>query len=243
MRTYVDRARTRVERERAVVAEKRDAYDRFRTRLESTHSQPRSEGIGETLVSSGASASRPIREAFVETIAPVCEDRPRAELLAAELGEEIACALTTDGPTPALQRAVRAEVDQRSDELAAMDRALDAEADSLERAGEALDPIRNWLLEENETSLSDCGFEALSERHARIAAFRTDCDDLVADRQTHLDRTTGAGGRAGLRHRDLIGYLYDGLPVGHPVLVTAVCMDDLCGECQRTLRDHLVRQV
>lgn len=244
MRSYVEQAHTRVEHERDAIETKRDAYDRFRTRLESIPLRAGSDGIGETLVSpTSGTVSQPIREAFAETVAPVCEERPHEELLVAELGEDIADALTTGGPTPALSRAVRAETDQRRAELAAMDGALDAEADSLEAAATALASVREWLVGANEPSLSTLGFEELRSRHARLAAFRTDCDDLVADRQTHLGRTTGAGGKAGIRHRDLIEYLYDGLPVGHPVLVTATRMDDLCHKCQRTLRDHLVRRV
>lgn len=243
MRTHIDRARTRVEREREATAAKRDAYGRFRTRLESISLRAGSDGTGETLVSPPiGSASRPIREAFAETVAPTCEDRPSAELLAAELGEDIACVLSTGATPPALARAVRAESDQRRAELAAMGRALDVEADSLARATEAAEPAREWLLEANETPLSELGFEALRSRHGRLAAFRADCDDLVVDRREHLARTTGAAGQAGLRHRDLIEYLYDGLPIDYPVLVTATRLDDLCGDCQCAVRDHLVRR-
>lgn len=242
MTTHVERARARVERERAAVEEKRDAYDRFRARIESA--SPRTTaGTGETLVSStGPTAARPVREAFSETVAPVCEDRPITELLAAELNESVATALTAGGASPALYRAARAETDDRRAELAAMDRALDAEADSLERASDTVEGIREWLIEENETPLSTHGFDELRTRHERLAGFRGDCEALAADRQDHLGRTTGADGRAGVRHRDLSGYLYDGFPIDHPVLVTAVRLDGLCGECQRSVRNHLVRR-
>ena len=244
MTTHVERARTRVEREREEVGAKREAYDRFRSRVESIPSQTTATGTGDTLVSSsGGTAARPIREAFAETIAPTCEDRPTDELLAAELSEEIATALATCGTSTALCRAVRSETDQRRAELAAMDRALDAEAESLARASETVEPVREWLIEENETPLSARGFEELRTCHERLAELRADCDALVADRQDQLGRTTGAGGRAGLRHRDLQCYLYEGFPVDHPVLVTATRLDGLCAECQRAVRDHLVRRV
>lgn len=244
MTTHVDRARTRVANERDEVEAKRAAYDRFRSRIESISPQATTGGAGETLVSAaGGTATRPVREAFAETVVPVCKDRPTPELLAAELGEGVATALTTDGASPALHRAIRAETDRRRAELAAMDRALEGEADSLGRANETVERIREWLIETNETPLSERGFEELQTLHERLAGFRTDCDALVLDRQDHLDRTTGADGRAGVRHRDLLEYLYEGFPVDHPVLVTATRLDELCAEAQRAVRNHLVRRV
>lgn len=244
MTTHVGRARTRIERERDEVEAKRKAYDRFRTRLESASPRASSAGTGETLVSA-TSTQRvdPIREAFAETVAPTCEERSIEEVLAAELGEGVATALATGGVSRPLRRALRSETDQRRAELAAMDGALGAEAVSLERATEVVDPIREWLIEGNETALSTCGFDELRERHERLADFREDCETLVADRQEHLGRATGADGQAGVRHDDLRAYLYEARPVDHPVLVTAARLDGLCAECQRVVRDHLVRRV
>lgn len=244
MTTTIDRADERVRREREAVEANRTAYRRFRVRLESVSTRSSSGGAGETLVAtSGGTRARPIREAFAETVAPVCEERPIEELLTAELGEEVATHLTTNGVTPALRRAIRTESERRGAELAAMDGALAAEADSLERATGTVDSIREWLIEADEVALSDCGFEELRARHACLASFRGDCEELVADRQAHLGRTTGAEGQAGVRHDDLRAYLYEGLPVDHPVLVTATRLDELCREAQRAVRDHLVRRV
>lgn len=247
MTTHVERARVRVEREREAVGEKRTAYDRFRSRIGSMSPRaaaPRRtavDGAGETLVSVPTGRC-PVREAFVETVAPTCEDRPTAALLEDELGADVARALATGGASPALRRAIRSETDRRRAELAAMDGALEAEAASLARANETVEPIREWLIEANGTPLSERGFEGLRARHERLAGFREDCDALVRDRQARLTRTTGSDGKAGVRHRDLLAYLYDDFPVDHPVLVTATRLDDLCAECQRVVRDHLVRR-
>ncbi|MFC6906043.1 DUF7260 family protein [Halalkalicoccus tibetensis] len=244
MTTTIDRADERVRREREAIEAKQTAYRRFRVRLESVSTRSSSSGAGETLVAtSGGTRARPIREAFAETVATVCEERPTGELLAAELGEEVATHLTTNGVTPALRRAVRTESERRGAELAAMDGALGAEADSLERAANVVDSVREWLIEVDERPLPELGFEELRERHARLAGFRDDCEGLVADRQAHLGRTTGAEGQAGVRHDDLRAYLYEELPVDHPVPVTATRLDGLCTEAQRTVRDHLVRRV
>lgn len=245
MNTYVDRAGERVAREREAVETKRQAYDRFRSRIESIRPRTTTAGAGETLTysSGGSNAAQPIREAFAETVGAACEDPPTAELLAVELGEGIATALATDGPSPPLRRAVLSESDRRRAELAAMERALEAEAGSLAEASETVESIREWLIEANETPLSASGFEELRAYHERLAEFREDCAALLSDRQKHLGRTTSADGRAGLRHRDLVDHLYEGFPIDHPVLVTAVRLDELCAECQRSVRDHLVRRV
>lgn len=244
MSTHVRRASERVERERETVEAKRRAYGRFRSRLRSIQPRSGTTGAGEVVVgSTGGRAARPIREAFAETVASTCEDRPTMELLATELGEGVATALAADGVSPPLRRAVLSESDRRRVELAAMDRALDAEADSLARASETVDPIHEWLIETNETPLSACGFEELRARHERLAGFREDCVSLLSARQEHLGRTTSADGRAGLRHRELVAHLYESFPIDHPVLVTATRLDGLCAECQRVVRDHLVRRV
>lgn len=253
MNTYVERASRRVERERETVEAKRRAYRRFRSRLRSMRSRSgpadataRSvPGGGNEVIagSTGGGAVRPIREAFAETVASACEDRPTVELLATELGEGVATALAADGASPPLRRAVLAESDRRCVQLAAMDRALDAEADSLTRASETVEPIREWLIEANETPLSACGFEKLRARHERLADSREDCAALLSARQEHLGRTTSADGRAGLRHRELVDHLYGAFPIDHPVLVTATRLEELCVDCQRVVRDHLVRRV
>lgn len=246
MRTDVERARERVDHEREAIEEKRAAYERLRSKLGSISppSAPTGAG-GETLVSASAptAASTPIREAFAETVAPTCEDRPVEELLAAELGEEVAMALYSGGLSPPLYRTLGTESGRRRAELAAMERALAAEIDSIDRASDVIEPISEWLIEENEMPLSSCGFEALRARHERLAEFREDCEALVADRQDHLGRTTSADGRAGVRHRDLPYYLYERFSTDHPVLVTVVRLDELCTACQRNVRDHLVRRV
>lgn len=249
MRTSVDRARKCVAHEREEVGAKHEAYDRFRSRIESISPRATDTGTGtgvggNTLVSSGSrTTARPIRETFAETVAPTCENQPIMELLAAELGEEIGAALAAGGVSPPLVRAICTESDQRRIELAAMDRALDREAESLSHAAETIASICEWLIAENETPLLACGFEELRARHERLVGFRADCEALCADRQNHLERTTGADGQAGVRHRDLIRYLYEPMTIDHPVLVTVVHLDDLCSECQHAVRDHLVRRV
>lgn len=244
MNTHVGQAIERVDRERETVETKRRAYGRFRSRVRSIQPRPGTTGAGEVVAgSAGGRVAEPILEAFDETVASVCEDRPTTELLAAELGEDVATALGAGGVSSPLLRAVLSESDRRRTELAAMGRALDEEADSLARTAETVERIRDWVIEANETPLSARGFEELRAYHERLAAFREDCAVLLSDRQGHLGRTTSVDGRAGLRHRDLVARLYEGFPIDHPVLVTLVRLDGLCTECQRSVRDHLVRRV
>lgn len=244
MTTYVGRASGQIERERETIEAKRRAYGRFRSRVRSIQPRSGATGAGEVVAgSAGGRVAGPLLEAFDETVASACADRPTMELLAAELGEGVATALGAGGTSLPLLRAVLSESDRRRAELVAMERALDAEADSLARTDETVESIREWLIEANETPLSASGFEELRAYHERLAGFREDCAALLSDRQEHLGRTTSADGRAGLRHRDLVAHLYEGFPIDHPVLVTLVRLDELCTECQRSVRDHLVRRV
>lgn len=246
MTTRVGRASERVTDERETVEAKRDAYGRFRSRVRAVSPQSvTTGGTGVTVAhaSGGTSVARTIREAFAETVAPTCEERPTRDLLSAELGDEVATALTMGDVSPPLRQAILSASDQRRAELAAMDRALGLEADSLDRAEGTIERIRGWLIEKNGTPLSDCGFEELHARHDRLARFRDACEELLSDRQEHLARTTSANGRAGVRQRDLVAYLYEPFPIDHPVLVTAVRLDAIRADCQRVVRDHLVRRV
>lgn len=246
MNTHVGRASDRVAREREAVGARRRAYGRFRSRVEAIRPRPRAgpAGAGEVVAGSrgGSDVTEPIREAFVETVAATLADRPVAELLAAELGEGVATAIEAEAPSPSLRRAVLSESDRRRAELAAMDRALEAEAASLSGAKETIESTREWLVDADGTALSACGFDELRARHERLAEFREDCERTLAERQEHLGRTTSVGGRAGVRQRDLVDGLYGEFPIDYPVLVTLTRLEESCVDCQRVVRDHLVRR-
>jgi hypothetical protein len=102
--------------------------------------------------------------------------------------------------------------------------------------------VVEWVETAAETPLPQLGFDALAERHRRLAAFRERCDDVVADRQSLLGTTTGRELEAGVRHGAVVEFVYADFPVEYPVLSTVARVADTCADCQRAVRDHLVRR-
>lgn len=258
--THIDQASERVATERDAVAAKSDAVDAFIGRIEALSPKPmRPPSTGMTATAgtlAGHTTStedrcRAVRTAFAETVRPhsvddIDRDESLLETVRAELTETVAVALapTTEAAfTPELKRMVIMEAQARRAEAVALEQALDREADQLDGAGDAIDEVTGWIIEVNETALTDLEFDALENRHDRLERHRTRCMELARQRQSFLEKTTKNGVEAGICHRQLVSYLYGDFPVDHPVLATAAQLDATCKECQRAVRDHLVRRV
>jgi hypothetical protein len=258
--THVDRALVRVGSEREALDAKLDAYDAFVDQVEDLAVESRStapRGVVTTTgtgLHAGGSTNgqcRAVRTAFAETIRPhSVDDVEEAEPLLATIGQEltesiaVALAPTTDtGFTDELKRTVLSEVDARRTETKVISRALEREASQLTAAGDTVDTIVEWLVEADETPLTDLGFDALERRHRTLERFRAQCDDRAAQRQAFFQQSTNQRLEAGVQHTEFVEYLYQGFPTTHPVLVTLARLDATCATCQRAVRDHLVRRV
>lgn len=200
---------------------------------------------------SGDSRCRRVREGFAETVRPYSvEDVAGAESVVAtigeELGEEVALAISPGGVgefTPTVREAILSTIGDRRSELRAMAAALERERDSLRAAADELDAALGAVETLGNRRLYRYGFEALRERHERLARLRERCERLARERQELVGSTTSHGAETGIRHRTLIGYLYRDLPVDHPVLATVVGFEEECIEAQRAIRDQLTRRV
>lgn len=259
--THVDRARATVDREMEALVEERAAYEQFRRHVAGLSTETRQAtagGVGPGSVAvragggdTGDSACAQVREAFAETIRPhsvddIGDDESLLETIREELGDGVALALapTTDpGFTPQTKQAVLSAARDRRHGIDATTDSLDSEAESLEAAGETVTEITDWIEAAEETPLSSLGFDALRERHDRLADHRERCEQLLADRQALLHRTTGRNAGADVSHRSLVRYLYQSFPVVYPVLSTLTRLLGLLTDCQRTVRDHLTRRV
>jgi len=260
--THLAAARDLARAERESVRGKLDAYDQFVARvqdlpLESSHPGQRAPALpAGGAQSSGSAASTEtgcasVRAAFRDTIRPysvedIDDDEPLLETIRSELSDSIAVALapTTDaGFTSSLRDAIVAAVESRRVEAHVMQAGLDAELDELAAASETLEPILTWLYDADETPLTDLGFDQLRARHAKLAAHRERCAQLLADRQAFLHRSTKHAGQAGMQHRTLVRYLYADLPVVFPALAAGVRVETLCADAQRTVREHLTCRV
>jgi capsid protein len=258
--TDIDRARTRVRAEQEAVDEKLDAYETFIRRVRGLQTDPApSSGAGITTAGGATHLStdvsstdrrRTVRRAFAETIRPhsvadVDETESLLETIREEFTDTIAVVLapTTDASlTPELKRLVLTEARSRRTEAAALQKALEREEAHLDDAAAAVDDIVAWMVDANERALTDLGFDALAERHETLAGHRACCEDVARDRQAFLQQTTNGGIDAGVRHRRLVSYLYRDFPVDHPVLTAVATLDETCRDCQRAVRDHLVRR-
>ncbi|MFP8953883.1 hypothetical protein ACLI4Z_13085 [Natrialbaceae archaeon A-arb3/5] len=265
VRTYVHDARERIDAEGEHVAEKLAAYDQFERELDDiqvcTPGGPRRQGhTNQNGVTTTATilahternddTLKRIRSSFAETVRPLSTDdldepEPVLTTVQEELGEDVAYALSpaTDSRfTPEVKNAIRSMIARRRTDLQATDRALAVEKRSLQHALDELEPVIDWICRVNETPLSDLGFDALRTRHETVAAHRSRCNQVAADRQAIIHGAARESVSTAA-HRTLLAYLYRDLPTSFPVLTTVTRLDERCQDCQRTVRDHLVRRI
>ncbi|REA05864.1 hypothetical protein DEQ92_06250 [Haloferax sp. Atlit-6N] len=254
----------RVEREREQVLAKRRAVERFERRVRKLAARPERPPSGTVRATACGTTSIPaatrrdagpgrrrVRELFAETIRPhsvsdVNGSEPLAVTIREEFGPEVATALSPDAGgrfTPAVKEAVVSAATDRQRALDGMRRALDAEERSLRAALAVLDECENWLGRADATPLSELGFEGLRQRHETLADHREACDRLVRERQRHLDGATRHTAAVEIDHRFLAEYLYEDRATDYPVLTAATRAAGVCADCQRAVRDHLVRRV
>lgn len=257
--TYFDRARERVRAERGAVDAKLDALERFVDRVRelppdrtgtSSSGLTATTGVHRRASSTTTGNCQRVRAAFAETVRPhsvddVDDPESLLETVRAEFTETIAVALapTTEASfTPELKATVLSEAETRRTEAGALDRALAREATQLDEASDVVDELLAWIADADETRLSAVDFDGLRRRHETLADYRGRCETLAEQRQAFLAGTTSNGVEAGIRHRELVPYLYRDFPVDHPLLATVARLDATCEDCQRTVRDHLTRR-
>lgn len=242
--------------ERQHVTAKLDALDAFHDGVETV--SPSSSGqqmVGgmtasgegtQTLARTTGDDCRQVRELFAETIGEYVEDCSGLAAIHEEFGETVAAALapgTGHQFTSQLDQAVRRAVRSRRKELRVLERALDAEHESLQCVADAVEEITGWLRGANDQSLLTLGYEELQRRHEQLETHRDRIDHLVDERQAVLQRTTSYEGATGLTHLTVVSYLYEEFPTAVPALSALARLARLCADCQRTIRDHLTRRV
>jgi hypothetical protein len=261
--THIQQALDRVREEQDAIDGKQTAYKRFVSGVEKTSTDPPTTQRGDLQTTSpvatmsstpsGGSKNRErVRELFSKTVSPrstadIDDPETLLETIAAELSDQVAVALApqnaTTGFTAGLKQGVLSEAAQRRRELRAMGRALDRERASLVAAEDTIDEILEWIVDANETALTELGFEALRARHERLDEFHDRCGTIARERQPLLHASTSADAQIGIAHQELMKCLYVTFPVAYPVLSTVVRVEQVCDECQRAIRDHLIRRV
>lgn len=261
--THIQQALDRAREEQDAIEGKQIAYRRFVSSVEKTSTETLTTQRGglQTTTSPVATASltpsagsksrKQVRELFADTVRPhstadIEDAETLLETIAAELSDQIAVALApqnaTEGFAVGLKNSILSEAAQRRRELRAMERALDREETALNEAKDTIDEVLQWIVEANETQLTELGFEALRARHDRLDEFYDQCETIARERQSLLHATTSADAQVGIVHQELVKCLYVAFPVTYPVLSTIVRIEQVCDECQRVVRDHLVRR-
>ncbi len=253
--THLNRARELVASERTTIADKHDAFGSFTERVSDLSAGgPQVEQVGQAVaggisaksVGHGTDQRERVRSAFAETVGQYTGAGSVLASLQQELGEEVALALapTTNASfTPQLQQQLLSRITAREQELVVTDSALERELNSVEEHLEAVDSAVTWLVETDETPLSEVGFDTLQSRHEQLDEFRQVCIERTESRQELLAATTSQSGRVGVSHRSLVGSLYEDFPVDYPVLATIARLLDVCDKAQQAVRAHLARRV
>jgi hypothetical protein len=249
--THTPAARERVATERDAVAAKLSAYDDFLARLRDVSTDgvggDAPKPAGTTLVTTRrAGGCAAVREAFASTVrsAGCVDGESVSETLATELGEEVALALaptTGSALTPQFREQVVESATERRWQLRTMATALEREAAALDAATEDFAAVRRWLDRADGTPLVALDFDGLRRRHAHLDDHLDRCGERARERQSFLDGSTSEHAHAGLDHRCLVAYLYEDLPVAHPVLDGVATLVATCKRCQRNVRAHLTR--
>ena len=193
---------------------------------------------------------RTVRTTFDDTIRQHCADdgddpRSLRAAIRSEFGDAIATALapTTESRfSGELKRMIVSKADSCRAETVVLHRVLRYELRLLDEIAETVDEITTWIVDADETPLTDLDFEALQRRHERLAGHRERCAEFARKRQVFFRKTTSHHADVEIRHRTLIRYLCRDFPVDHPVLATIVRLDDICATCQRAVRDQLTRR-
>lgn len=250
--THAHRAYRRVVEEKEDVSDMLDGFDRFRKVVSETATDTSARGAVSRRLRGGAScvgssgACERVLGAFDETVRGVVEpEEPLLRTVAEELGEDIAYSLSSEtdaGFGEGVKSAVLSAADERRSELRAMRSALSAEERSLSRSVAAVEEtVGSEVLEEDESKLLSLGFGELRDRYDTVSRMEERCEESIEERQELLHKTTKNGVEAGLRHHDLVGYLYEDMPTEYPALSTLTRAKAVCAERRRLLREHLSR--
>jgi len=258
-RTPAHEALRRVLREREHASGKLAALERFRQGVCDTPAEAKQQASGDAgRAPDGGVRQAPaalqgtedrrdeVLELFDETVRPYTAEEAECEAslkeaVSEEFGRDVALLLSPergDRLTQGLKDAVLSAAADRQSEMRAMEDALETEEESVGRAVDLADEVGASV---HEIPLLRLGFDELREEYERLSALQERCEEGIEDRQEVLHRTTNHGAAAGVRHRDLVGYLYQDFPTDYPVLSTLTRLNEVCAERQRTVRSHLGR--
>jgi len=241
-----------LEEELRRLAAERDAFTRFRGLVadieasEATAAVPVTGGIATGSGTITTESLDQVRDAYRGTVMDVAHyegdyGEPLADNLAAEFGEDVAVAVVEGSRlTPQLKAALlrsSQEAAQRRDSLLST---LQSESASLESAEAVLEEVDAERAAIDERPPSQRSFEGLVTDWQRLGTLADRCRRLVGERQDRL-RELSASMPPG--RPELHAYLYEDLPVKHPVLADGAALVESVEDLRGRVLQSLTRRV
>ena len=246
---FIPDARAVLRNERERTADERDAFARFARRianLDVTATQGfaaqggganRDQGLGPgpgvgTLTLSGGGGKPPddslaqVRQAYRETVMSVDHyeeeyGESMAENVSAEFGESVAIALEeAETFTPGLRQTLVDGAETARDRRNSLVRATEQEEATLREAASTLSDVESDVESVESGSTLSLSFEQLMDRWGHLYDLEQECETMLQERQKSIRSGYGVPLRLD-GPISLQEYLYDSLPVTHPVLAEA----------------------
>ena len=263
---FIPDARAVLRRERERAGDERDAFARFARRvadLDTTAAGGFAAGGGGSNVGPGpgvgtlaisGTAGRPpddqvarARRAYRDTVMSVPHYEEEygeslAENVSAEFGESVAIALEeAEAFTPGLRRTLVDGADTARDRRNSLVRAIEREESTLRSAAGTLSEVESDVEAADGSTLS-LSFEELMDRWGRLYDLEQECERVLEERQEAIQSGYGVPLRLD-GPISLQEYLYDSLPVTHPVLAEATRMLESVRRVQDATSVALSRRV
>jgi hypothetical protein len=249
----ISQAQDEVMSELARVRAERNAFRRFRqavAKLTATRPQTAEISSASGVVQREPSDSEldSVREAYRETVMSVShyeEDygESLSRHLCAEFGEEIAAAVVGGEQfTPHLKQALLQQATANQVRREKLMRVLESESEALTAYADRFDEIEADCDEAVSRPLLQQSYEDLDGAWATLDDLQTDLDDLLAERQSRLDRDLSVGPAQDGQHA-FQQYVYSELGSDYPVLSSGVRLYERIRAAKRDVALALARRV
>lgn len=264
---FIPDARAVLRREHERAADERDAFARFARRVADLEAGPAqgnpSQGTGTnggpglavgTLALSGPADPPPddrvaqARRAYRDTVMSVSHYEEEygeslEENVSAEFGESVAIALEgAETFTPGLRRTLVDGAETARDRRNSLVRAIEKEEVALRSAASTLSDVESDVEAVEGGSTLSLSFEQLMDRWGRLYDLEQECETVVEERQETLRSGYGVPLRLD-GPITLQEYLYESLPVTHPILAEATRLIESVREVQDATSVALSRRV
>jgi hypothetical protein len=264
---FIPDARAVLRRERERASDERDAFGRFARHVANLDATPTPNGVSQgvgldqgpgpgvgTLALAGTGGAMPddriamARRAYRDTVMSVPHYEEEygetlAENVSAEFGESVAIALEEGGAfTPGLRGTLVGSAETARDRRDSLVRAIEQEEATLRSAASTLSDIETEVERVNEGPTLPLSFEQLMDRWGRLYDLERECEQVLEERQESIQSGYGVplrlDGPVSLQE-----YLYDSLPVTHPVLAEATRVLEAVRNAQNSTSVALSRRV